>query len=123
MRDTAAKLDNVRPLPVRLRLAEEIAKELALDQDIATLTVELAQLRLDASDYEGAKEAFLKALDKEIGTERVEAHIGLGRVQTLLGDFEAAGAALAEAEREIDLRGDNKSRPLLHAARGLLAYE
>ena len=106
-----------------LNRAVAVVKERDLKSEIAALTIDLAQVRFDMSDYAGARTLLVGALRDASGKDGTQARIGLGLTDVRLGKFDAAQAELRQASRDIEARGDNGQLPLLHEAMGELAYE
>jgi tetratricopeptide (TPR) repeat protein len=106
-----------------LEVALGIAQDRQLEDRIAQVLIDRARLRIDQGDYADAERALLEALPSASGTDRVHARIELARAHTRLGRFAVAEQALMEVAQEIVAVRDDGSWPLLHGARGELAYE
>lgn len=105
-----------------LNRALALARERNLEDDIASLTMDIARSRLETGDYTSAKTLLEQAVGDGSGPKSTEARIYLARVNTRLGDFAGAGRGLMTASQELTDQGDNLL-PLLHLALGELAYE
>jgi tetratricopeptide (TPR) repeat protein len=103
-----------------LNRALNLARERDLDDDVASLTVDLARSGFDKGDYQSARTLLQMAIDGGAGTQ---AWIRLGQTHVRLGDFDAAQRNLAEAARELENGGDRELVPLLHQVKGELEYE
>jgi tetratricopeptide (TPR) repeat protein len=106
-----------------LNRALAIAKERDLNDDIASLTLDLARSRFEASDYTAARELLVRALGDGSGPKSPEARIRLAFVLSRIGDFAAADSELKRAAAELEQGRDRWLLPLLHMALGGLAYE
>jgi len=106
-----------------LRQAEAIARERNLQDDLVEISAELGYLYLEFNDYERARSSLQEAAEKETGVGRIQAQISLARVHLSLGDFAVAQSLLTQAGTGIDTPRTRRLIPLLHATRGLLAYE
>jgi len=106
-----------------LRQAEAIARERNLQEDLAEIAAELGYLYLEFNDYERARESLGEAAKKDTGAGRLQAQISLARAHLMLGDFASAEALLTQAGTGIDAPRTRRLIPLLHATRGVLAYE
>jgi tetratricopeptide (TPR) repeat protein len=105
-----------------LNLAETIASQYGFKDDAPDLALERARLRLAVGDYIGAREAFQRALRYGAGPIG-EMRLGLGRVQTLLGDFDGARSTLASVAADLASGGREDLRRQLSVTLGILAYE
>jgi tetratricopeptide (TPR) repeat protein len=106
-----------------LNRALSVARAADLRDDLAGLAIELARSRFERGDYLGARDLFLQVVTDGSGDDRIEALLHLGRVQTRLGDDEAARVAFDQVATALDPRGPTLLSPLLSLARGELALE
>ena len=106
-----------------LNRALAIARERNLNDDIASLTTDLARSRYDLGDYARAQELLTSALGDGSVPNSPEIRIRLGMTATRLGDTEAAGAHLRRAAADVEASGERDLLPLLYTAFGELAYE
>jgi len=103
-----------------LNQAIAIARERNLEDEIASLTIDLARSRIEEGDYPTAIARLLEALGDGSGPNASAARIHLGRVRTRLGEVAAADAELGQASR---IARGSDLLPLLDLVRGELAYE
>jgi tetratricopeptide (TPR) repeat protein/tRNA A-37 threonylcarbamoyl transferase component Bud32 len=106
-----------------LSIAINIGRQRSLDSNVTQLNIELARLHFDRGNYTDARALLMQAERDASGTDAVHAHIEAGRTHTRLARFAAAAADLERAAKLIEEIQDVGSLPLLHAARGELAYE
>ena len=106
-----------------LNRALAIARERNIDDDISSLTNDLARSRYDLADYAKARELLTSALGDGSGPHSIEIRIRLGMVATRLADTANADAYLRRAAADLEAGGDRDLVPLLHTALGELAYE
>jgi tetratricopeptide (TPR) repeat protein len=106
-----------------LNRALSLARERDLDDEILSSTLGLALSRFDRNEYTAARGLIQSAVGERTDRDSVEARIYLGRIDTRLGNFDAAQATLVWAESQVNQRGDTGLLPLLHLATGELAYQ
>jgi tetratricopeptide (TPR) repeat protein len=106
-----------------LNRALALARERDLDDEILSSTLGLALSRFDRNEYTAARGLIQGAIGERTDRDSVEARIYLGRIDTRLGNFEAAQATLGWAESQVNQRGDTGLLPLLHLSTGELAYQ
>ncbi len=106
-----------------LNRALAIARERNLDDDIASLTTDLARSRYYLGDYLKARELLTSALGDGSVPNSTEIRIRLGMVATRLADTASAAAHLRRAADDLESGGDRDLLPLLHTALGEHAYE
>jgi tetratricopeptide (TPR) repeat protein len=106
-----------------LNRALAIARERNLDNDIASLTMDLARSRYDLSDYARARELLTTALGDGAGPKSTEVRIRLGMVDTRLADTTAAEEQFRRAAADLEKGGERVLLSLLHTGLGELAYE
>jgi tetratricopeptide (TPR) repeat protein len=106
-----------------LNRALAIARERNIDDDISSLTNDLARSRYDLADYAKARELLTRALGDGSGPNKIEIRIRLGMVAIRLADMASADAHLRRAAADLEAGGDRDLVPLLNTALGELAYE
>jgi tetratricopeptide (TPR) repeat protein len=107
-----------------LNRALAIARERDLDQVFAQVSVALGRVRLEAANYEGARQTLMEPLGAEGGRIDTQARIYLGRVNAHLGDFTRAEEDLRRAKADVDASADiGALRPELEFAFADLAYQ
>ncbi len=98
------------------------AKERNLEGKIVTVTLALARLSFERSDYVSARRELARVMDAD-GRPGVSAVALSARVNLRLGDLAAADRNLSDAEQRLELRPDAAVRLEVDAARGELAME
>lgn len=106
-----------------LNRALAIAREHDLDDKVVSLTVDLAQSRLELGDYAAARELLVQASTTGSGPKALEARIRLGQVAARLGDAAGAASELARAASDLQEGGDRMLLPLLELVTGEAAAE
>jgi tetratricopeptide (TPR) repeat protein/tRNA A-37 threonylcarbamoyl transferase component Bud32 len=106
-----------------LNRAVSLASERDLDFPAAITAIRLAQVWLDAGDYERARRTLEDALPLATTRNGLEARIYLARTYLRLGGVARAVALLDSVGQEIRADRDAGLLPLLHAVRGDLALE
>ena len=106
-----------------LNRALAITRERNIDDDVSSLTNDLARSRYDLGDYAMARELLTSALGDGSGPHSTEIRIRLGIVATRLGDFAGSQTYFQRAAADLEAGGDRDLLPLLHTARGEHAYE
>jgi tetratricopeptide (TPR) repeat protein len=108
-----------------LNQALNIASRHSLNDEVAATKVDLARLRIDRGEYDEARKLLAAVLAGTGAAQRGStfARILLGKVQTRLGNFDAAHAEFSRARDDLEQRKDAGLMPLLYAAMGELAYE
>jgi tetratricopeptide (TPR) repeat protein len=102
-----------------LRQALTIATERNLADKIHALNTDIGLSHLAMNEYEAAR----TDLESAHAGGSPDARIALARVNLRLGDFAAAKANLAEAEKGVQSAGELMLIPQLHLALGELAYQ
>jgi tetratricopeptide (TPR) repeat protein len=98
------------------------AKQRNLEDKVGTVTLALARLSFERSDYMSARRELTRVVDAA-GRVGVSALTLRSRVHLRLGDLAQADRDLSEAERRLEQRSDAAVRPQVDAARGELALE
>ena len=106
-----------------LNRAVSLASERDLGFRSATTGIRLAQVWLDAGEYDRARGALEDALSLATARNALEARIYLARTYLRLGDLARAAALLDALGQEVRADRDGGLLPLLHAVRGDLAME
>jgi tetratricopeptide (TPR) repeat protein len=106
-----------------LNQAKSLAQTQGLDEDIASLTIDLARSHLDLSDYATARMLLEEAVAASSGRDKPHGRIRLGQTLVRMGEFDRASMQLDQAQTEIRGAADSGLEPLLHLALGELAYE
>src|SRR5688572_10016733 len=94
-----------------------------MNREVPALTIDLAQVRFERSEYAAAHALLLQALGDGTTKDSAKARIHLGLVHTRLGQFKAAQDDLRQALQDVQKREDVGYRPLLLMAMGELAYQ
>jgi tetratricopeptide (TPR) repeat protein len=100
-----------------------LARERNLEDETASLTIDLARSRFDLGRYAEASELLTTAWGDGSGPDALEARIRLGQARVRLGAFAEAQQDFGEAATELSRRQDTGLAPLLRLAQGELAYE
>ena len=98
------------------------AKERSLEDKIVTVTLALARLSFERSDYVSARRDLARVMDTN-GRPGVSAVALSARVNLRLGDLAAADRNLRDAEQRLEQRPDGAVRVQVDAVRGELAME
>jgi serine/threonine protein kinase/tetratricopeptide (TPR) repeat protein len=102
--------------------AMDLARRHGFADDMPSLLLDRARLHVANGEYEDGRADFDRAINSDAGPE-TEMRIGLGLVQVLLGDFDAARQLLDRAERDVRAEKRGNLEPELRMALGMLAYE
>jgi tetratricopeptide (TPR) repeat protein len=106
-----------------LNRALALARERNLEDDVASLTIDIARSRLETGDYSGARTLLMQALATATGGDQTHARIRLGQALARLGDADGARRELARAEADLQRGSDAELAPLLETTAGVLDYE
>jgi tetratricopeptide (TPR) repeat protein len=106
----------------QLRAAVTLAEDKKLANRLVSLKVKIAESYFVMSEYESAKAELEAILASEAGRTDLEAQIGLGRVYTRLGDFDAARRYLDPALAAVEASGYLELAPIAHTSLGELEF-
>jgi tetratricopeptide (TPR) repeat protein len=106
-----------------LNQARSLAQTQGLDEDVASLTIDLARSHLDLSDYPAARMLLEEAVAASSGRDKPHARIRLAQALARTGELDRASMQLDQAQMEIRSAADSGLEPLLYLALGELAHE
>jgi len=106
-----------------LNKALNLARERDLDSRSVITSIRLGQLRLDAGDYEGARQVLEESRLNATVPNQIETKLALARTYVRLGDFMKADRLLSEVAPVLSTITDPSLHLVLSVARGELAYE
>jgi len=106
-----------------LQVASEVATKNDLRDQRDSLSVTLALVDFQVSEYARARETLERLFEASPTVEQADGHIAYGRVLTALADFNGARQALATAVEQINAGQRDGLLPAVHAGFGQLAYE
>ena len=108
---------------VALKRAEAVATSNGLEDEIATVAIDLARSRIDQGDYAAARTLLETAVTRGSARDVSHARIRLAQALARSGDTQAATAAIDQAAADVKKTGDVGLEPLLYLVLGEVAYE
>jgi tetratricopeptide (TPR) repeat protein len=105
-----------------LNKALNLARERDLDSRSVITSIRLGQLRLDAGDYEGARQVLEESRPNATVPNQIETKLALARTYVRLGDFMKADQLLSEAASVLTTITDPSLHLVLSVARGEPAF-
>jgi tetratricopeptide (TPR) repeat protein len=106
-----------------LNLADTIARDRQVEDEIGFVAADLARIRLEQGRYAAARDLLVMELAHASGPSAMEMRIALARAYVRLGDTPAARRELSTAAAAAAASGDTAFMPFLYLVSGETEYE